>query len=192
MPWVADITEYVNANSPLQVTCWAGTFGYPIGTLAWSSFVESQAALSAATAGLLGQSGYLDRLDAAADLVTLPGHDALREVVYGSPSEPPPLGAIGNITTATALVDRFADAVVWSVGIAQYLEGLMGTSIGVLTDVFGTMGGITWIGVVPDAQASDAARAKIAGDPGYISRLAETKDLFIPGSGHIGQVTRIA
>ncbi|HEX2782263.1 MAG TPA: hypothetical protein VHN36_01665, partial [Ilumatobacteraceae bacterium] len=59
------------------------------------------------------------------------------------------------------------------------------------TDVYGTMGGITWISVVPDAAASDAARAKVAADPGYIGRLAATKDLFIPGSGHVGQVTRI-
>ena len=76
--------------------------------------------------------------------------------------------------------------------IAQYLEGVIGTSIGVLADVYGTMGGISWIGVVPDAAASDASRAKIAADTSYLGRLVATKDLFIPGSGHIGQVTRIA
>lgn len=192
MPWVADITEYVNANSTLQVTCWSGTFGYPIGTIAWSSIVESQTALSAATSALLSQGGYLDRIDAAADLVTTPGHDLLRELVYGAPSEPPPLGAVGTITTATALVDRMADAVAWGVEIAQYLEGVMGSSIAVLTDVYGTMGGITWIGVVPDIAAADAARAKVAVDTDYITRLAGSKDLFIPGSGHVSQVTRIA
>ena len=192
MPWVADITQYVNANSTLDVTCWAGTFGYPLGTVAWSCFLDSQATLVAATNALMGQAGYLDRLDAAAELVTTPGQDLLREVIYGSPSDPPPLGAVANITTATALVDRLADAVGWGVEIAQYLEGVTGTSIGVLTDVFGTMGGVAWISVAPDIAAAEVARAKAAADPGYISRLAATKDLFIPGSGHVGQVTRIA
>ena len=191
MPWAADITQYVNANSDLQVSLWSGTFGYPIGTLIWSSFVESLAALSAATGALVSQSGYIERLDAAADFVTSPGQDHLRSVVYGSPSDPPPLGAIGTITTATAMVDRMADAVGWSVEIAQYLEGLMGNSIGVLTDVYGQMGRITWIGVVADAAAADAAQAKLGADPGYIGRLPATKDLFIPGSGHVGQVTRL-
>ncbi len=192
MPWVADITQYVNANSTLEVTCWAGTFGYPLGTVAWSCFLDSQATLATATNTLMGQSEYLDRLDAAAELVTTPGQDLLREVIHGSPSDPPPVGAVGNITTATALVDRLADAVGWGVELAQYLEGVTGTPVGVLTDVFGTLGGITWIAVAPDVAASEAARAKVIADPGYISRLAATKDLFIAGSGHSGQVTRIA
>ena len=191
MPWAADITQFVNANSTLQVSCWSGTFGYPIGTLIWSSFVESLEALSTATAALIAQDGYIQRLDAAADLITTPGQDFLRQVVYGSPSEPPPMGAIGTVTTATALVDRMADAVGWGVEIAQYLESLTGNPIGVLTDVYGQMGQITWIGVVPDAAAADAARAKIGADASYLGRLAATKDLFIPGSGHVGQVTRI-
>ena len=191
MPWAADITQYVNANSTLQVSCWSGTFGYPMGTLIWSCFVESLEALSTATAALIGQNAYIERVDAAAELVTIPGQDFLRQVVYGSPSDPPPLGAIGTVTTATALVERMADAVGWGVEIAQYLEGLTGSPIGVLTDVYGQMGRITWIGVVPDAAAADAARAKVGVDPGYIGRLAATKDLFIAGSGHIGQVTRI-
>lgn len=191
MPWVVDITAYVNANSPLEVTCWAGTFGYPIGTVAWSTFVDSQATLAAATSGLLSQDGYFDRLDAAAEFVTTPGQDLLREVVYGSPADPPPVGAVAQITTATALVDRLADAVGWAVEIAQHLEGVIGSPIGVLTDVYGTIGSISWIGVVPDAAASDASRAKIAADTSYLGRLVATKDLFIPGSGHVGQVTRI-
>ncbi len=191
MPWAADITQYVNANSDLQVSLWSGTFGYPIGTLIWSSFVESLASLSAATGALVGQSGYIERLDAAADMVTIPGQDFLRQVVHGAPSDPPPIGAIGTVTTATALVDRIADAVGWGVEIAQYLEGVMGNPIGVLTDVYGQMGRITWISVVADAAAADAAQAKVGADPGYIGRLAPTKDLFIPGSGHVGQVTRL-
>jgi hypothetical protein len=191
MPWAADITQYVNANSGLQVSLWSGTFGYPIGTLIWSSFVESLAALTTETSALVGQSGYLERLDAAADMVTIPGQDFLRQVVYGSPSDPPPIGAVGTVTTATALVDRMVDAVGWSVEIAQYLEGVMGNSVGVLTDVYGQMGRITWISVVADAAAADAAQAKVGADPGYLGRLPATKDLFIPGSGHVGQVTRL-
>ena len=192
MPWVAEMTKYVNDNSDLAVTCWAGNFGYPVGTVAWSSLLESQSALAAATATLMGQAGYLDLIEAAADFVQTPGQDLLREIIHGEPGVPLPLGAVATITTATAVVDRMADAVGWAVEIAQHVEQVMGYPVSVLTDVFGVMGGVTWIGGVPDIAAADSGRAKLAADTGYLAKLAGSKGLFMPGSGRVGQLTRIA
>lgn len=192
MPWVMQITEYVNSHGTIPVTCWSGNFGYPIGTVAWSAMVESQAALVAATAPLLADSGYLDLLDQAADMSSIPGQDLLREVLYGTPGEPPAVGAVATITTATAVADRMGDALGWAVEIAQFVESTIGSPVAVLTDVYGTLGGITWIGSAADAAASDAARAKLAGNADYLKRVEGTKDLFIPGSGRVGMVSRIA
>jgi hypothetical protein len=192
MPWALQITEYVNAQGSLPVTCWAANFGYPIGTVAWSTMVESEAALAAATSSLLADNGYLDLIDSAVDLVSTPGHDVLREVIYGVPGDPPPVGSLATITTATAIVDRLADALGWAVEMGQYVEAVIGSPIAVLTDVFGTMGGIAWIGTQPDAASADAARAKLNSDGDYLNRVAGSKELFINGSGHISQATRIA
>lgn len=192
MPWVADITAYVNAQGTLPTSCWQATFGYPLGTVAWSTIAESQAALAAAMGSLGAQSDFLDRLDAGTELVAAPGQDSLREIVYGTPSDPPPIGAVATVTTATALVDRMADAMTWAVEIGQYVENAIGSPVAVLRDVFGTMGGITWIGSVPDVAAADAAAGKMAADSGYVGKLAGSKDLFIPGSGRTGQLIRIA
>jgi hypothetical protein len=192
MPWAVGITEYVNAHGSLPISCWAGNFGYPIGTVAWSAMVESQAALVAGTGQLLADPGYLDLLDGAADLIASPGHDLLREVLYGAPGDPPPVGSLVNVTTATAVVDRMADALGWAVEIAQHVENVIGSPVMVLTDVFGTMGGIAWISAQPDAASSDAARAKLNADADYLNRIKATKDLYIPGSGSISQATRIA
>ena len=38
----------------------------------------------------------------------------------------------------------------------------------------------------------DASRAKLNADAGYFKHIAGSKDLFINGSGHISQATRIA
>jgi hypothetical protein len=154
--------------------------------------VESQAALVAGTGQLLADPGYLDLLDGAADLIASPGHDLLREVLYGAPGDPPPVGSLVNVTTATAVVDRMADALGWAVEIAQHVENVIGSPVMVLTDVFGTMGGIAWISAQPDAASSDAARAKLNADADYLNRIKATKDLYIPGSGSISQATRIA
>jgi hypothetical protein len=53
------------------------------------------------------------------------------------------------------------------------------------------MGELAWIGVQPDLAASEAARTKLAADADYLARLAPTKDLFVPASGHISQLTRL-
>ncbi|MBK5333831.1 MAG: hypothetical protein JJD93_17780 [Ilumatobacteraceae bacterium] len=192
MPWAVGITEYVNAHSSLSVSCWLGGFGYPLGTVAWSSLVDSQAALAAGTADLLTDPAYFDMIESAADMVAGPGQDSLRELVYGTPGEPPALGAVTNVTTATAIVDRMADAVGWAVEIAQHVESVINTPVAVLTDVFGTLGTITWISSQPDFAAADTARGKISADGDYLKRVSGSKGLFIEGSGHVGQVTRIA
>ncbi len=190
--WAFGMTEYVNAHSDLDVTLWSGTFGYPVGTLAWSTMVESQVALAESTSKLLTDDGYFDLIDEAQDMVTTAPHDILRELVFGQPSDPPPIGAVATITTATALVDRMADAVGWGVEIAQYVTEATGAPVALLTSVFGQMGEIAWIGVQPDLAAAEAVRTKLGGDTEYLAKLAPTKDLFVPASGHVSQVTRLA
>ena len=192
LPWALSVTSYVNDHSDLDVGLWSATYGYPLGTLAWTALVESQTALAAATAGLLADDGYFDLIEQAADLIDQPGEDLLRQLVHGQPGEPPPVGAVATVTTATALVDRMADAVGWGVEIAEHATSVTGTPVAVFTDVFGQMGGMTWIGVQPDLAAAEVANAKLMADGDYLGRLAATKDLFIPGSGHAGQTIRLA
>lgn len=193
MPWVMDMTEFVNANSAIDVTCWMADYGYPLGTVAWSSIVESQAALAAAFASLGSNEGYMDRVEAAADMAPTPGEDTLRELVYFNPEGPANgPGAVANITTATAVIDRMADAVAWSVEIAQHVEKVTGTPVAFLTDVYGTMGGVAWISVAESVAAADEGRAKVAADSDYLKMITKTKDIFIPGSGRIGRLTRLA
>jgi len=192
MPFAAEVTGYVNSHSSLQLSCWAASFGYPLGTVAWSAIVESQAALVGETSKLLGDDGYLDMVEKAADLVSAPGQDTLREIVYGAPGDPPPIGAVSQVTTAIAATDRMADALGWAVEIAQHVEGVIGAPVAVLTELFGQLGGITWIAVQPDIAAADSSRGKLAADSSYLGKLVATKDVFLPGSGQVGQLTRIA
>jgi hypothetical protein len=192
MPWALAMTQYVNEHSDFDVSLWSYAFGQPIGTIAWSAAVETEAALAAEMAGLAGDDGYWDMVEQAADFVATPGVDRLRQLVHGQPAGPPPLGAVANLTTATAMVDRMVDAVGWSVEIAQHITDVTGAPIAVFTSAFGQMGEIAWIGVQPDIASAEAVGQKLAADPGYLGRMPATKDLFIQGSGHVSQLTRIA
>lgn len=192
LPWALGVTSYVNDHSDLDVTLWSGTFGYPVGTFAWTTLVESQAALAASTASLLVDDGYLDTIEQAQDIVAQPIEDRLGQLVHGEPGDPPPIGAVATITTATALVDRMVDAVGWGIEIAQHVTSVTGSPVAVFTNVFGQMGGMTWIGVQPDLASAEAAGATLSSDPDYLGRLTATKDLYIPGSGHTAQAMRLA
>lgn len=192
LPWVVEITEYVNANSPLDFTAWVADFGHPVGTVAWNTLAESQSLLAEGAMALAGQDGYLDLVEAAANMATAPGEDALRELVHGSPSEPPAIGSVAQVTTATMVVDKVADAMAWSVDMAEQVEKATGNPTSVWSSAYGQMGEVSWIGVVDGPAAADAARTALNGDAGYMERLKATGELFIPGSGHVARFTRIA
>ena len=191
-PWVQQVTDHVRSHSSLDVTAWSCQFGHPLGTVVWNALVESQADLAEATAGLASDGAYLDILESAEGMAVAPGEDALREILHGSPSEPPPLGAVATVTNAVALVDRMADAVGWGIEMAEHIGQVTDMETSVSRCHYGQMGQLTWIGVQPDIAAADAAGAKLRVDPGYISRLTGTAGLFIPGSGHVASFTRIA
>ncbi|MEK7423507.1 MAG: hypothetical protein AAB131_06645 [Actinomycetota bacterium] len=188
LAYALEATAYVNANSPLEVTCWSGGFGYPGGTVIIGAFVESQAALASALGGLIAQDGFNAMIEAGP---VSSRSDMLREVVHGQPSGPPPIGAVATVTTAAAVIDRLADATVWAVEIAQHVESVTGSPVAVLADVYGQMGTLTWIGTGDDAAAADDARAKLRANASYVAKLEGSRGLFVPGTGHVASLTRI-
>lgn len=192
MPWASSMTDYVNSVTSLNLTCWSSTFGFPVGTVIWSARIESQAQQAAATASLATDNKYFDLIEQARDMVAGPAEDRLVNVIHGTPGTPPGLGSVVQMTVATAVVDRMADAVAWSVDVAQHAESVTGYPVMVALDRFGQMGTVSWISSVPDMAAADDVQAKMAASPTYLDRLAATKGLFIPGSGHVFQAVRFA
>jgi hypothetical protein len=190
--WVQEITAYVRDNTSLEVSAWTANFGHPLGTTVWNALVESRAALTEASAPLLADDRYVDILEKGQDLVAAPGQDALRQIIHGSPGDPPPVGSVADVTQATAVVDRMVDAVGWAIDMADHVEQVTDTPVSVSLNAYGQMGEITWIGVAPDPAGADATEGKLRVDPGYAARIANTSELFLPGSGRVAMFTRVA
>lgn len=190
-PWVQQITAYVREHSSLDAAAWRADFGHPIGTMVWTARVDSHAALAEATGRLAADEGYLDLLESGQDLIVAPGEDSLREMLHGAAGDPPPVGSTATVTEATALVDRMADAIGWGVEMAEHVEQVTDAPVSLSRNVYGTLGRLTWIGIQPDAAATDATNAKLSADPGYLSRMTGTAGLFLPGSGHVATFTRM-
>lgn len=191
MPWVAAVTEHVNKTTGIGATCWAGLFGVPVGAVAWSARLDSQADFVAATASLAADDAYQTLIEQSEAFVREPGTDRLMEIVFGVPTSIPPVGAVALVTTATANVERIPDAIAWGADVMQHAQSIGGGSAYFGPSVFGQFGELGWLAVYDDMAACDKARVALNNDPGYMGKLGASAGLFVPGSGHRVQSTRI-
>jgi len=193
LSWAAQITDYVRAHSSLDLMAWTADFGHPLGTVVWNALADDQAGLAAAATELATQDAFLDLVEAGTALIAAPGEDDLVQLVHGSASgEPPAVGSVALVTTATMEVSRVADVMGWSVDMAQHVESLTGNPVTVWSSVYGVMGRMSWIDVFSDVATMEKSTDTINADAGYLERLTATGELFLPGTGHVGRYTRFA
>jgi hypothetical protein len=172
---------------------WRADFGYPVGTVAWSTWVESQESMAAGFAALADDDGYFAMLDKGSEFLTSPAEDVLREAVHGGPGDAaPPMGAVATVTTAVMAGGQYGDAVAWGVEMAQLVEEVSKLPSSFFVDSFGTFGQVTWITAAPDLATARTTGEAVNTNDQYLKRLSDVGDLFIQGSGHRTQVTRIA
>lgn len=190
MPFVHKVTAYVNEHSDLELSCWLATLGVPVGTVAWSTVAESQAALAAANAGLMSDPGYLDVLEEGEALGNTPAVDSLRNHIYGD-RKASAVGSVLQMTSGVAETARLADAIGWAVDMASYVESVINSPVVVTNSVTGTLGELSFISVQDGYEQVDSARNALQADTGYLERIAKSDGLFVSGSGHVVQAMRI-
>lgn len=193
MPWATRITEYVNANSGLEVSLWAAEYGYPQGTMGWSTMVDSRPAFREAAGTLLEDDGYLDLLEEGTEFQGGPAQDTLRRMLVGQPpAEPPAVGTGSWVTSAVPSPGHLSEALAWGGEIAEHVAHVTGVPVAFLQDIYGDFGRVTWIALVGDDAGADAVDTALMGDATYLDRVDKAGQLFVPGSGRQGFLTRIA
>ncbi|MFM2072898.1 MAG: hypothetical protein RLZZ623_3162 [Actinomycetota bacterium] len=192
--WAAEVTAHVNATTNLDVGCWLGLYGLPLGSMGWSAVVEGHAHVAEQGAILGADKAFQALVNSAADWVTEPGQDHLRNVISGARTdgERPAVGAVAQLTTAVVALGRVGEAMAWGVDIAEYTAELSGAPVMFCADLYGTFGSVAWISVVDDLATVDRTQAAINGDEGYLKRISMGADLFVPASGNTSLLTRIA
>jgi hypothetical protein len=193
LEWASEVTEKVNSLTDIDVALWTATFGFPVGTVAWSSMVESRQQLVDQTAPLVADDGYLSLVEKGQEFVTIPMQDHLRTVLHttAEPEGPPPVGSSAEIITAAAAAGKIGEAMAWGVSIADKFAAVTGAESMFLADAYGTIGQMTWISGFDDAAAVDAASEATLADAEYMAAIDGAGDLFQPGSGQRGFVTRM-
>ncbi len=193
MEYVTDMREYVAGSTGRDIALWSGMFGGPVGTFVYATRVAGVGEVQAMMAEIGGDSTYLEKAAAGADLVAAPSEDSLAVPIHGElGEESPPVGAVAQITTATIANGRYAEGFAWGVEMAQHGSSVTGIPTMFLANRFGAFGAVTWIGVSADGASVDAANDALWSDAEYMQRLGAAGDLFAEGSGHQALVTRIA
>jgi hypothetical protein len=190
--WTSDIRQYVSEKSSREVALWSVMFGAPLGTMVYSARVDGVADLHAIEATLLSDPDYHAKLETGRVFSGGPPVDQISTPIYGELGDPPPVGSMAVVTTATIANGAYGEAIAWGVEMAQYVEGVTGLRSTFLVDDYGPFGQVRWIGVAPDAASADAAGQKLNADPGYLDKLVPAGKLFVQGSGHRGLATRVA
>ncbi len=194
MAWAVKIGDYVTTTTGRPVSTWAAQFGQPIGTVSWSTVLESHADLNVAFGALETDAGYAKLVEEGMPFFTSPHEMTMRRAIQDGPSEgsePPAVGALANVTTAVAATGKMAEAIAWGVAVSAHVGKVTGNPVMFLADTYGAFGQLTWLGTSPDLGAVDAANDKLAADSGYMDMLGQSGDLFVPGSGHRALFARI-
>ena len=194
LAFCTDITNLVKERTDLPVALYMNQFGLPVGSVIWSTAVESHAQLNEAFNTLFGDEEYLQRVEQAFadDLFLTPSTDTLARVVDVQGMVRPQ--NVVTVVSAQCQIGNLAKALEWGAEMSHYAAGVTGTTAMFLADSYGDFGRVTWLAGADDMAAIDDADDKLVVDPGYIQRIddAGTQNLFIPTSGQRGLITRLA
>ena len=190
--WAADVTAFVNAQGRSHVSLWSATYGQPVGTATWSTWVDSMADVSTMFAALDSHDGYHEVLARGREFLAAPAEDQIRQLVHGVPLDtPPPPGTVTVRTTATIANGQYVAALGWGADMAAHVERVSGQPSYFLMDAFGGFGQVTWFSVSADVATAEKANDAINSDADYLARLADVATLFLPGSGHRALATKL-
>ena len=157
--------------------------GRPFGSFMLSCTFENYTEMIGSQMKLAASTAWGSLAASAEGVLAQPAPSTLSEViaVAGEPASAPK-----QFTLVTrAVIDRsaMADALGWSVQVAEHLTKVTGASTTVATSAAGTMFQVVWIGGADSPEELDTMNA-INTEAGYLEMLASagTKTLFQQGS----------
>lgn len=192
--WAVEITELVKEKSDLDISLWQGLFGFPVGTLAWSTRVPNLTELEHAMDGLAGEKAYNDLAARATDWVDTPPQDSLLRLVHaaGPEYQRGDVGTYSEITLAVPAEGKMRKATEFGTQISDLHSRITHSAVLFANSAYGAFGELRWMAMYDSATAVDTAAEIIAKDDEYVAALDEAGDLFVEGSGQRGLARRIA
>ena len=183
--WALAMMEKANEAGDWDVTLWTGAFGYPGGTVAWNTFVDSRAHLTEQIGKVAAHQGFLQAAEQGQDYANNPFADTLRAVVHATApgaTDRPPIGAVADMVTALPAPGQIAAVRTWGVEVAELYASITGSPVAFLIDAYGPIGQVTWRTVHADPAAADAAAEARDASADYLAVIDDAAKMFVPAS----------
>ncbi|MCB1270487.1 MAG: hypothetical protein M9942_09890 [Microthrixaceae bacterium] len=173
MAWAIEQTERVNRLSGLDVSLNSQVFSPALGTIAWTTVVDSLSELVAANEVLMASDEYAAGADAGARFLRAPADDSVMELLQV------PEDAGGDFEYATSVRavlagGEAARGIAMGVEIAQTAQRITGRPTVFGTAVAGPYGGVGWVTTYPSIDSLEESRAALAGHADWLE-LLDTK-----------------
>ena len=187
-----DVAEMVESSTGNTISVWSGVYGMPLGSLTWSTQVETFADVAVMETKLMENADYVAKVtEAGAAGLFIPGsfENHLARVIHAAGVQ----GPIEYVSTisATALPGKMHEAIAFATSISDHAAEVTGNPNTVGVSNWGTPGLITWFGGYAGADSVDAASEAIAADAEYQERVAAAADLFVPNSSQTTLARRL-
>lgn len=192
--WALAMMEKANDAMDVDVSLWIGAFGYPGGTVAWNTLVESRAHLTEQMGKVAAHQGFLQAAEMGQEFASGSFSDRLRTVVHTTTAPgdvPVPIGSVADELTVQATPGRFDALQAWAVQNADLYATLTGSPVAVLVDDYGPFGRVSSLASHADASAADAAADATMASGSYRASLGEAATLCVPGSVSRAAMVRV-
>ncbi len=157
--------------------------GAPVGSFLISSVMNELAELGEARAAVAANPEANKLQAALGDLLAGPSQTFLNQVIAISPDYVPK-PTLQFVVTSIA-PGRMGAALAWSTEMVAYAEQVTGVPFLLAMSSAGAFSDLSFIAQADTLADVEIGNEKLASDPGYISRLDQTADLFLPGATRI-------
>jgi len=171
-----EVAELATKVTGLEMVAWRAVAGYPIGACMLTARADDLDELNDAAAKLMTNPDYVKLQKAAADVVAEPAITQLNKVIAAGDGYVPK--TFLWVVSATIAPGQFSGALAWSTEMLQHAESVTGMPVMLTLSVAGAFGEVSFAQSADSLGELQAADEKLAGDPGYVSRLDQAGGLF--------------
>lgn len=182
LAWAMEVTAGVNKHATAPVSLWAGAFGAPAGTIAWSAPLEHLSQVDALNAAMAADADLSSTVSKAAQFVADVEPDRLLALAHGEITDSAPVGSYVGAVRAMAAPGKWVAAGAWAVHIAGVYSEVTGLDVVVASTVAGPMGEITWLVRHADSSSVEAAIGATMSSEKYIGEVEGGGEFFLPGA----------
>jgi hypothetical protein len=180
--WAAEVTASVNRHAVSEVSLWAGAYGAPVGTIAWSAPVETLSQVDDLNAAMAADADHTALVDKGAGYVAEAEPDRLLALVHGEITDSAPVGSYVGAVRALAAPGQWLAAGAWAAHIAGVYSEVTGLNVVVTSTVAGPMGEMSWLVRHDNSASIEAAIAATMSSEKYMNEVDGGGDFFMPGT----------